>query len=100
MGERLKDGLRKVADECPWIGDLRGRGLMVALEIVDQDSGKSEPSPLRAGELIEACKDLGLLVGKGGVYGNVIRITPMLNVTEEEIDQGVKAIVEAVSSLQ
>ncbi len=100
MGERLKDGLRKVADECPWIGDLRGRGLMVALEIVDQDSGKSEPSPLRAGELIEACKDLGLLVGKGGVYGNVIRITPMLNVTEEEIDQGIKAIVEAVSSLQ
>ena len=45
-----------------------------------------------------ACKDLRLLVGKGGVYGNVIRITPMLNVTEEEIDGSRQR--EAVSSLQ
>ncbi len=98
MGERLKDGLMAVAETTPWIGDLRGRGLMVALEIVEQDAGKLEPSPSRAGELIEACKDLGLLVGKGGVYGNVIRITPMLNVTESEIDQGIKTLVDAINS--
>ena len=101
MGARLKDGLEAVAEETPWIGDLRGRGLMVALEIVgdETESGLAEPYPERAAEFLEICKDLGLLLGKGGVFGNVIRITPMLNVDEEEIDQGIETIIKAIKAI-
>ncbi len=101
MGTRLKDGLQAVADETPWIGDLRGRGLMVALEIIGSQSkdGPIEPYAERAAEFLEVCKEMGLLLGKGGVFGNVIRITPMLNVNEEEIDQGIETIIKAIKSL-
>jgi len=49
--------------------------------------------------LIEACKDNGLLVGKGGLYGNVIRLTPMLNVTEAEMNEGCDIIISALNSV-
>ena len=101
MGERLINGLQPTVDATPWIGDLRGRGLMVALEIVGAplESIPIEPYPERAAEFLEICKDMGLLLGKGGVFGNVIRVTPMLNVSEAEIDQAVEIISEAVKSV-
>ena len=101
MGAMLKDGLQEIASSTPWIGDLRGRGLMIALEIVGEssESGHDEPYPERAAEFLEACKDYGLLLGKGGVFGNVIRITPMLNVTEDEIIEGIEIITKAINSV-
>lgn len=101
MGKRLKDGLHAIVNDTSWIGDLRGRGLMVALEIVGTEPGEeiAEPFPERAAEFLEACKDQGLLLGKGGAYGNVIRITPMLNATASEIDQGIEAISAAIKSI-
>ena len=101
MGKRLKSGLEKIVSATSWIGDLRGRGLMVALEIIgtDSSSDNAEPYPERATEFLEVCKDHGLLLGKGGAYGNVIRITPMLNVTANEIDQGIEAISAAINSI-
>ena len=101
MGKRLKSGLEEVVSTTSWIGDLRGRGLMVALEIVgtDSGSGNTEPYPERAAEFLETCKDHGLLLGKGGAYGNVIRITPMLNATASEIDEGIEAISAAIKAI-
>ena len=101
MGKRLKSGLEEAASTTSWIGDLRGRGLMVALEIVgtDSGSGNTEPYPERAKEFLETCKDHGLLLGKGGAYGNVIRITPMLNATASEIDEGIEAISAAIKAI-
>jgi len=101
MGKRLKDGLQEIVNTTSWIGDLRGRGLMVALEIVgtEHGEGNAEPFPERAAEFLEACKNQGLLLGKGGAYGNVIRITPMLNATAGEIDQGIEAISTAIKSI-
>ena len=49
-------------------------------------------------ELLEACNQNGLLLGKGGAFGNVIRITPMLNVTPDEIDEGINILNEAILS--
>ncbi|MED5445912.1 MAG: aspartate aminotransferase family protein, partial [Actinomycetota bacterium] len=59
----------------------------------------TEPYPERAAEFLEACKVHGLLLGKGGAYGNVIRITPMLNATASEIDEGIEAISAAIKSI-
>ena len=70
---------------------------MQAIECVQP--GSIEPNPTAAARLIEVCKDQGLLVGKGGLYGNVIRLTPMLNVSEEEMSEGCEIIVSALNSV-
>ncbi len=94
MGKRLTDALQPIVDRTPWIAELRGKGLMQAIETVQPDG--IEPDTDRAAQLLEGCKDRGLLIGKGGLYGNVIRITPMLDVSEDEIDEGVAAIAATV----
>ena len=98
MGSRLMEGLQPTVDKAPWL-KLRGRGLMVALEAVRTERDNTfEPYPQRASELLEVCKQNGLLLGKGGAFGNVIRITPMLNVTPDEIDEGISILNEAILS--
>ena len=97
MGERFADALQPVVDATPWIAELRGRGLMQAIETVQP--GGIEPDGARAGAILEGCKDRGLLLGKGGLYGNVIRITPMLNVTDAELDEGINALVDTIKTI-
>jgi len=97
MGERLRAGIGPVVDRTPWIAEQRGRGLMQAIEMVHPDT--IEPDAARAGAVLEACKREGLLVGKGGLYGNSLRIAPMLNVSEAEIDEGLTAMTAAVESV-
>ena len=97
MGRRLVDALAPVADRCDFVAELRGRGLMQAIEFVHPDS--IEPDAARAGRVLEECRRRGLLVGKGGLYGNVIRITPMLNVSAGEIDEGAGILAAALESV-
>jgi len=97
MGERLSNALQATVDTTPWIAELRGRGLMLALETVVP--GGIEPDKARAAALTEECKDRGLLVGKGGLYGNAIRIAPMLNASEAEIDEGAAILVAAINAV-
>ncbi|MXY09451.1 MAG: aspartate aminotransferase family protein [Acidimicrobiaceae bacterium] len=96
MGRRLVDALTPAVERADFVAELRGRGLMQAMEFVHP--GSIEPDAARAGQVLEECRRRGLLVGKGGLYGNVIRITPMLNVTEAEIDEGAAAIVDALAA--
>jgi len=98
MGRRLTETLAPVVESTPWTTELRGKGLMQAIEICQPDG--IDPDPSRTAELLEACKRRGLLVGKGGLYGNVIRITPMLNVTEPELDEGLEALVDSIAALE
>jgi 4-aminobutyrate aminotransferase len=97
QGSRLYEALLPVADETPWILELRGKGLMLGIETVESDS--DEPDPARAGQLLEECRKRGLLVGKGGLYGNVLRIAPPMTVTEEEIDTAAEIIADSVSAI-
>ena len=96
MGRRLVDALTPAIERYDWAAELRGRGLMQAIEFVHP--GSIEPDAARAGAVLEGCRNRGLLVGKGGLYGNVIRITPMLNVTAAEIDEGADALVGALAA--
>jgi 4-aminobutyrate aminotransferase len=97
QGTRLYENLLPTCEETPWILELRGKGLMLGIETVEPDS--DEPSSGRAAQLLEECKDRGLLVGKGGLYGNVLRIAPPLTVTEEEIDTASQIIQDAVAAI-
>jgi 4-aminobutyrate aminotransferase len=97
QGSRLYEALLPVADQAPWILELRGKGLMLGIETVEPDS--DEPDAARAGQLLEECRKRGLLVGKGGLYGNVLRIAPPMTVTEEEIDTAAEIIADSVSAI-
>ena len=97
MGERFVAAMQPVADATPWIAELRGRGLMWAFEVCEP--GSVTPDKARTGEFHEACKRHGLLVGKGGLYGNVVRLAPMLNVTADELDEGIAALQAAIADI-
>ena len=94
MGRRFTDGLGPMADATPWIAEVRGRGLMQGFEVTAPSS--LEPDAERATAVLEAARAHGLLVGKGGLYNNTIRMSPMLNVTEDEIDTGLAALAAAI----
>ncbi len=98
MGDRLRAGLEAIAVDSPWIAEVRGKGLMQAFETTVP--GSIDPSSQHAIDMLEATKRAGLLVGKGGLYGNVIRLAPMLNVTEDEIDEGLAALQAAASEVE
>ncbi len=98
-GAQLARGLGELKDGYDWIGDVRGMGLMQALELV-QDRGTKEPAPQRAKALLEAAKDEGLLVGVGGLHGQVIRIGPSLLITEAEVAEGLDRLGRACERVE
>ncbi|MCP3903591.1 MAG: aspartate aminotransferase family protein [Planctomycetes bacterium] len=85
VGKRLLDGLRELQRMHALIGDIRGRGLMVGVELVT-DRKTKQPATQQTADVLERTKDLGLLVGKGGYFGNVLRIKPPMCLTEADID--------------
>ncbi len=94
VGSRLKSGLDYLADETAEIMEVRGKGLMLAMELADPATG--QPDTALTASLMEEAKAEGLLVGKGGLYGNVLRIAPPLSLTEAECDEGLAMLGEAV----
>ena len=97
QGARIREILEPVAEQTEWIAEMRGKGLMLAIETVEP--GGSEPDPGRAGALMEGTKARGLLVGKGGLYGNVLRMAPPLSLTDEEAEEGAVIIADAIRDL-
>jgi 4-aminobutyrate aminotransferase len=95
LGSRLLDGLRSVAAAHPVVGDVRGKGLMIALELVEPDGA---PNPAAAAALLEETRERGLLVGKGGLYGNVIRLAPPMTLTQDEAEEALGILTEAVEA--
>ncbi len=98
IGARLKAGLKALTKSHPLIGDVRGMGLMLGIELV-RDRGTKEPAKAETLELLEQTREMGVLVGKGGIDGNVLRIKPPMCITAEDadfaldvLDRGLKAI--------
>ena len=97
MGELLFEGLRKIEGEHPQIiGDVRGKGLMAGLELVmDETSGDRTPNTKAVDQLLEETKNRGLLIGRGGLYGNCVRITPSLNIGKDEVEEAIDILSES-----
>ncbi|MGZ6141687.1 MAG: aspartate aminotransferase family protein [Myxococcales bacterium] len=96
MGKALRAGLENLAERFQGIGDVRGMGLMQAIELV-KDRGSKEPDPQAANRLMEATKKRGLLVGKGGLYGNTMRIAPPMTVAKSQVDDALRLLGEALA---
>jgi 4-aminobutyrate aminotransferase len=94
-GRQMMAGLEHLRRGAPGIGDLRGKGLMIALEMVVP--GTTTPDPLAAASVLEGCRRGGLLIGRGGFAGHVLRIAPPLSVSETEVDRALGAIGDALA---
>ncbi len=97
-GAQLRDALDALKARFDWIGDVRGMGLMQAIELV-RDRESKAPDPERAKALLEAAKAERLLIGIGGHWGQVIRIGPSLLVSEDETAEGTRRLSRACERL-
>lgn len=85
IGNYILAGLEKLKLKHNVIGDVRGKGLMLGIELV-KDRTTKEPAKSECAQVLETCKDLGLLLGKGGLYGSVIRFSPPMCLTQADAD--------------
>ena len=92
----MVQGLVPLAEELEVIAEIRGKGLMVGIELVGPNG---EPAPDKAGIALEIAREKGLLIGKGGLYGNSLRVAPPLSLTEEEADEGLEILEETLRGL-
>ena len=83
LGAMLIDGFKRLQKIYPIIGDVRGRGLMVGIELVEGTD--KTPAADLAADVLETCKGFGLLIGKSGFFGNVLRVKPPMCLTEADI---------------
>ncbi|KAH6769338.1 PYRIMIDINE 4 [Perilla frutescens var. frutescens] len=98
VGSYLKERLNALRDKHEIIGDVRGRGLMLGVELVT-DRDLKTPANIEIIRVMELMKDMGVLVGKGGFYGNVFRITPPLCINKDDADFLVDAMDYAMAKL-
>ncbi len=97
-GSQLRDHLLALKDKYPVIGDVRGMGLMQGVELVE-DRKTKEPAPKRTAKLLEAARKQGLLIGKGGLYGNVLRIAPSMLVSKSDVDDAAARLDRAFAEV-
>ena len=94
VGGQLRMDLDRLAEEVPNIGDVRGKGLMLGVEFVVPTT--TDPDVATTKQVMEAARRRGLLIGSGGLHGNVLRIAPPLSITSEEAADGFRMLSDAV----
>ncbi|MFB3891422.1 MAG: aspartate aminotransferase family protein [Phycisphaerae bacterium] len=99
MGKVMMKRLREIQDKSRFLGDVRGRGLVMGMEMV-KDKKTKEPAPDLTKQLIVRCAENGLLIGSVGIFGNVIRVAPPLCITEAEAHESLDIMEKSLLSLQ
>lgn len=97
VGGRVFELIREGCSDNGWVGEIRGKGLMLGIELVEPTS--TTPAPSAAARVLESCRRGGVLIGKGGLYGNVLRVAPPLSVTMEEANEATGVLVAALAEL-
>ena len=98
VGSYYRQGLENLQEKHDVIGDVRGMGLMQALEFV-KDRKTKEPAAPESNRFMEECRKRGLLVGKGGLFGNVVRTSPPLNISKADVDEALRIMDEALVAI-
>jgi alanine-glyoxylate transaminase/(R)-3-amino-2-methylpropionate-pyruvate transaminase len=98
LGDYAKDKLEALKNKYDVIGDVRGSGLMMGVELV-KDRNSKEPAEEEAGRVSESAKDNGVIIGKGGALGNVLRINPPLCLQKEDVDFFVEVLDNSFNQL-
>ena len=98
LGARFKNGLLKLQQSYSLIGDVRGKGLMLGMELVRDRSSKA-PAKQEVLDIMEALREMSVLVGKGGLDGNVLRIKPPMCITSADVDYALDAFDAALQQV-
>jgi 4-aminobutyrate aminotransferase-like enzyme len=99
VGGYFRRRLEELQAKYPLIGDVRGMGMMQAIELVN-DRKTKEPAPAETNQLLDRARDNGLLIGKGGLYGNVIRMAPPMNISKADVDEGIRLLDKALGEVR
>ena len=99
VGGHLKDRLLDLQEQHQLIGEVRGMGLMLGVELV-RDRKTKEPANTEAADVLELCKERGLIIGKGGLFGNTLRIKPPMCITKDDADFLVDTLDEVLSEVE
>lgn len=94
----FEERLPKLIEKSPYVGDVRGRGMVWGIELVE-DKGSKEPAPKKVHQLIDLCANSGLLIGSVGMYGNVVRVAPPLVTTEEQAHESLDIMEKCIAQL-
>jgi alanine-glyoxylate transaminase/(R)-3-amino-2-methylpropionate-pyruvate transaminase len=98
VGARLKNGLKKLMAEHAIVGDVRGMGLMLGMELV-RDRSSKEPAKAETLDVLEQAREMGVLFGKGGIDGNVLRIKPPMCITADDADFAVEVLHQSLTAV-
>jgi 4-aminobutyrate aminotransferase len=96
VGGQVKRRLAELVGKYGIVGEVRGKGLMLGVDLVEP--GTRTPAPTTAGVVLEEARNRGVLIGKGGLYGNVLRIAPPMSITADEADEAVDALTAAIDA--
>ena len=101
-GQELRAGLERLQrSNRRTIGDVRGMGLMQGLELVqDETTGDRTPNVTAVAQVFEETRKRGLLVGRGGLYGNVLRLAPPLTITAAEVEEALRILEESFAAIR
>jgi len=99
VGSYFRQGLEGLKEKYAVIGDVRGMGLMQGIELV-KDPVTKEPAPQETTQLMEEARRDGLLIGKGGLWGNVIRMSPPMNISKTDVDEAVRLLDRALAAVE
>ncbi len=98
MGNFIMAGLNKLKEKHKIIGDVRGKGLLLGIEMV-KDRATKAPASTECAQVLENARELGLLIGKGGLWGQTIRFAPPMCITQADAEFALAALDEAFSAL-
>ncbi len=99
VGGYFRKKLEELQEKYPLIGEVRGMGMMQALELV-KDRTTKEPAPAETTQVLEGARRNGLLIGKGGLLGNVIRMAPPMNISKADVDEGIRLLDKTFSEVR
>ena len=85
QGARIRHGLEQLKAKYPVIGDVRGQGLLIGIEMV-KDRTTKEPAKVECAAVLERAREMGLLIGKGGLWGQTIRFAPPMCISSADAD--------------
>ena len=98
VGERVAERFHRLWEQYPLVGDARGVGAMQAIELV-RDRTTKEAAPIETDEVYRRCRQAGLILYKAGTYGNVIRFLAPLVIDDEELDEGLDILEDAIAAV-
>jgi 4-aminobutyrate aminotransferase len=97
LGSLIIGGLKEEAAPLEVVGDVRGKGLMFAVDLIDPMTGA--PSPALATRVLEETRERGLLIGKGGLHGHALRMAPPMTLSEADAKEGMGILLDALRAV-